>query len=132
MPQGPNPNGTSKEHGANKMSAPNFLKPWLPQPKPSDGAPSKGKYQFVNNNEDGAAAERTLEPVSRGRRACAPVLIVLIASLILVSQLQLSFETKYEYDYDLSDIKDGGEGETYSFNLWKGAQEVGSRSRRLD
>jgi len=80
----------------------------------------------VNSGDDGAVSDHSLEPVSLERKACAPVLIVLIATLILISQLQLSFETKYEYDYDLSDIKDGGEGESYSFNLWKGAQEVGS------
>jgi len=101
-----------------------FIKPSSRQNKGNNDVATRGKYQFVNNGED-AASEHSPEQVSLSRKACAPVLIVLIASLILISQLQLSFETKYEYDYDLSDIKDGGEGESYSFNLWKGAQEVG-------
>jgi hypothetical protein len=39
-------------------------------------------------------------------------------------RLALRFETRYEYDYDLTDLVDGGEGETYSYNLWHGVQQV--------
>ena len=128
MPQGPNPNGTPDKNGARKMPGmlSGFVKPSTQQKKGNNHAATRAKYQFVNSGDDGAVSDHSLEPVSLERKACAPVLIVLIATLILISQLQLSFETKYEYDYDLSDIKDGGEGESYSFNLWKGAQEVGS------
>lgn len=127
MPQGPNPNGNPIGNGSRKIPGvlSGFNKPSSQRKKGNNDVATRGKYQFVNNGEDGAASEHSPEQVSLSRKACAPVLIALIASLILISQLQLSFETKYEYDYDLSDIKDGGEGESYSFNLWKGAQEVG-------
>jgi len=39
-------------------------------------------------------------------------------------RLAFRFETRYEYDYDLTDLVDGGEGETYSYNLWHGVQQV--------
>ena len=94
----------------------------MPMGTKGGGAPTKGKYQFVSN--DASDHEQHEQAASFGRKACTPISIALIASLIMISQLQLSFETRYEYEYDLHDLKDGGEGETYSFNLWKGAQEL--------
>ena len=38
--------------------------------------------------------------------------------------MQQAFETRYEYFYEVKNIKEGGEGETYSFNLWKGVDEL--------
>ena len=116
--------------------------------KPTDGEPSsseRSKYGFLGQNDHtddppGEAASRGKKVIAASaveaflsavffhsvwwRRVSAPVLIVLIASLILISQLQLAFATRYQYEYDLDDLKDGGEGETYAYNLWLGATEV--------
>eukprot|EP00614_Pseudopedinella_elastica_P017616 CAMPEP_0172649880 /NCGR_PEP_ID=MMETSP1068-20121228/242014_1 /TAXON_ID=35684 /ORGANISM="Pseudopedinella elastica, Strain CCMP716" /LENGTH=530 /DNA_ID=CAMNT_0013464241 /DNA_START=78 /DNA_END=1670 /DNA_ORIENTATION=- len=116
--------------------------------KPTDGEPSsseRSKYGFLGQNDHtddppGEAASRGKKVIAASaveaflsavffhsvwwRRVSAPVLIVLIASLILISQLQLAFATRYQYEYDLEDLKDGGEGETYAYNLWLGATEL--------
>jgi hypothetical protein len=66
----------------------------------------------------------TVENNSIWRKLCVPCFILVVASLICVSQLQLAFETKYEYHYKVKDINEDGDGETYSYNMWKGVQSV--------
>lgn len=58
------------------------------------------------------------------RKWSVPCCILVVASLICLSQLQLAFETRYEYHYKVKDIHEDGDGETYSYNMWKGVQSV--------
>lgn len=58
------------------------------------------------------------------RKMCGPLSILFIACVIALSQLQLAFETRYDYYYEVKDTTKGGDGETYSYNLWKGVEQV--------
>ena len=97
-------------------------------------------YQPVKKNARswGVLYSAAQEPANRGedmectasdctkawRTLAVPLAVLVIAGMILFSQLQLAFETRYEYHYEMHYIKEDGMGETYSYNLWKGAQQV--------
>ena len=55
-----------------------------------------------------------------------PIMVLFIASLVLYSQLQLSFETQYHYDWSVKNIVERGDGKTYSYNMWGGVQQLWS------
>eukprot|EP00614_Pseudopedinella_elastica_P000856 CAMPEP_0172596514 /NCGR_PEP_ID=MMETSP1068-20121228/16325_1 /TAXON_ID=35684 /ORGANISM="Pseudopedinella elastica, Strain CCMP716" /LENGTH=464 /DNA_ID=CAMNT_0013395585 /DNA_START=132 /DNA_END=1526 /DNA_ORIENTATION=+ len=97
-------------------------------------------YQPVKKNARswGVLYSAAQEPANRGedmectasdctkawRTLAVPLAVLVIAGMILFSQLQLAFETRYEYHYEMHYIKEDGMGETYSYNLWKGAQQL--------
>ena len=41
--------------------------------------------------------------------------MILVGSLVAISQCQLAFATQYDYSYDVHGLKDGADGETYSY-----------------
>jgi len=89
--------------------------------KPVAGDEAYGNY---GEGGTGSSQPRGGDEHSTWRKASAPAAIFVIASLIALSQMQQAFETRYEYHYEVKNVKEDGEGETYSFNLWKGVQEL--------
>ena len=47
-----------------------------------------------------------------------------LALIILISQFQLAFCTKYEYTYEVEHIHEGGDGDTYAYNIWHGIVQL--------
>jgi len=49
---------------------------------------------------------------------------LVLALIILISQFQLAFCTKYEYTYEVEHIHEGGDGDTYAYNIWHGIVQL--------
>lgn len=63
-------------------------------------------------------------PYCFGFKFAVPLIAAFIASLIAISQCQLAFETQYRYDWNVKNIKENGDGKTYSYNMWRGVYQV--------
>lgn len=61
---------------------------------------------------------------SAASRLGVPLAALAIAALILFSQFQLAFETRYQYDYQIENVVESGDGETYAYNMWGGVRQV--------
>jgi hypothetical protein len=63
-------------------------------------------------------------PYCCGFKFAVPLFAAFIATLIAISQCQLAFETEYRYDWNVKNIKENGDGKTYSYNMWRGVYQV--------
>jgi hypothetical protein len=85
----------------------------------------KAAYRRVNQDEvDMDHSEGMPVKITGCRRACVPIFVLITAGLVLTSQFELAFETRYRYDYQVENVAENGDGKTYAYNIWKGVYQV--------